>query len=129
MSKQQPPAKATAVRTNSSVGVAPYIVGFVLSVGMTLVAYVAVQAHGLPRRVAIVTVAGLAVAQFLAQFAFFLHLGREERPRWKLVMLLFALGVVAIVVLGSLWIMNNLNSHTTTSPAQVNKYLNSQDGL
>jgi cytochrome o ubiquinol oxidase operon protein cyoD len=56
-------------------------------------------------------------------------LGRESKPRWKFIFLLFALLVVGIVVGGSLWIMNNLNYHMMLSPQQTTQYLNSQDGL
>jgi cytochrome o ubiquinol oxidase subunit IV len=107
----------------------PYVVGFVLSVAMTLVAYLAVSRHELSRTVTIVTITGLAVAQFLTQMIFFLHLGREAKPRWRFILLLFALLVVVIVVGGSLWIMNNLNYNMMQSQQQTTQYLNSQDGL
>jgi cytochrome o ubiquinol oxidase operon protein cyoD len=109
--------------------VAPYVTGFVLSVAMTLVAYTAVARHELTHTTTIVTIVGLALAQFLAQMIFFLHLGREAKPRWRLIILLAALVVVGIVVGGSLWIMNNLNYHMMLSPQQTTQYLNSQDGL
>lgn len=115
------------VRGNSMV--APYVTGFVLSVAMTLVAYTAVARHELTHTTTIVTIVGLALAQFLAQMIFFLHLGREAKPRWRLIILLAALVVVGIVVGGSLWIMNNLNYHMMLSPQQTTQYLNSQDGL
>jgi hypothetical protein len=37
------------------------------------------------------------------------------------------LGVIGIIVIGSLWIMSNLNVHMTSQ--QVNTYLKQQDGL
>jgi len=72
-------------------------------------------------------VAGLAVTQALVQLIFFMDLGGEAKPRWRLGVLIFMVGVVLIVVFGSLWIMTNLNYHMT--PDQVNHYLNGQDGL
>ena len=57
---------------------------------------------------------------------FFLHLGKETKPRWKLYVFGFMVSVVLIIVFGSIWIMNNLNYRMT--PAQINQYMNSQGG-
>jgi cytochrome o ubiquinol oxidase subunit IV len=70
----------------------------------------------------------LAVSQLFVQLLFFLHLSRESRPRWNLIVLLFAAMVLLIVVLGSLWIMNNLNYHHPNQD-QINKYIRSQGDL
>jgi cytochrome o ubiquinol oxidase operon protein cyoD len=105
-----------------------YVVGFVTSLVLTLGAYFLVTQQALSRRLLIGAVATLALAQAFVQLFFFLHLGRETKPRWKLVVLLFMLMVVAILVFGSLWIMYNLNYHMT--PQQIYKYLNGQgDGI
>jgi cytochrome o ubiquinol oxidase operon protein cyoD len=85
-----------------------YAAGFGLSLILTLAAYViAVKGvvHGWDL---IYLLAGLAIVQLFAQLVFFLHLGRESRPRWNLTALLFAAMVVFILVFGSLWIMKNL---------------------
>ena len=71
----------------------------------------------------------LATLQLVAQLVFFQHLGRERKPRWNLIVFGFMLGVLAILVFGSLWIMKNLNYHHISSPGQVNTYLSGQDGL
>jgi cytochrome o ubiquinol oxidase operon protein cyoD len=57
----------------------------------------------------VAVIVGLAIIQLFVQLFFFLHLGEESKPRWNLMVLLFAAMVVIIVVFGSLWIMNNLN--------------------
>lgn len=105
-----------------------YVVGFIGSLVFTLAAYLLVTHDLLSRRVLIASVITLALAQFLTQLLFFLHLGRERQPRWKLLVFLFMVVVVAILVFGSLWIMYKLNYHQ--SPQQMFKYLNSQsDGI
>ena len=71
----------------------------------------------------------LALLQFTVQMIYFLHLGHESRPRWKLGVFGMMLVVVLIIVFGSLWIMNSLNYRMHTNPNQINKYLRSQDGL
>lgn len=104
-----------------------YVTGFGLSLLFTLDAYLSVTHHLFSKNVLIGGIAGLALAQFLTQLVCFLHLGREFKPRWKLAVFLMMAGIVVILVGGSLWIMNNLNYRMT--PQQVDKYLQSQDGL
>lgn len=86
-----------------------YIVGFVLSLMLTLTAYFSVVNNAATGNALVGIIVGLAVAQLLVQLVFFLHLGRESRPRLNLIMFAFMLIVVAIVVIGSLWIMHNLD--------------------
>lgn len=88
---------------------ATYIAGFVLSVALTLVAYALVTEQIFDRTLIIGIIVGLAVAQFVVQVVFFLHLGRERSPRWNLVTFGFMLMVLFILVLGTLWIMHNLD--------------------
>jgi cytochrome o ubiquinol oxidase operon protein cyoD len=107
-------------------GVGSYVVGFVLSLALTLVAYTCVVSHSFGTYLIAVIVA-LAIAQLLVQLFFFLHLGRESKPRWKLVVFLFMLLVLAILVFGSLWIMNNLNYHM--SPSKMDDYILHDEGV
>jgi cytochrome o ubiquinol oxidase operon protein cyoD len=58
---------------------------------------------------------------------FFLHVGSERKPRWKIGVMVLMLCFVLILVVGSIWIMNNLNYRMTQR--QVQQYLNSQDSL
>lgn len=86
-----------------------YIVGFVLSVILTLAAYFVVASHLFAGWVLLLIITVLAVEQLVVQLSFFLHLGRESKPRWNLTAFISMLGVIFIVVFGSVWIMNNLN--------------------
>ena len=104
-----------------------YVTGFASSLVLTVTAYLFVTHHALSRRVLIGAIVALALVQFLVQLVFFLHLGRETKPRWKLAVFLFMIMVVLILVFGSLWIMTNLNYRMT--PAQINTYMNNQSGL
>ena len=108
-----------------------YVIGFGLSLALTLTAYFAVKhhigsGHSFPRDgVMLAILAGLAAAQLLAQLVFFLHLNRESRPRWNLMVFGFMLLVLVIIVAGSLWIMHNLNYKVTSE--QMSKYLKNQE--
>jgi cytochrome o ubiquinol oxidase operon protein cyoD len=104
-----------------------YVIGFSLSIFLTLTAYLLVTHQAANRDVLIGIVIVLAMIQFLVQIFYFLHLGQETKPRWKLGVFFFMIGVVLIIVFGSLWIMANLN-YRETIPQEEN-YVNSQDDL
>jgi cytochrome o ubiquinol oxidase subunit IV len=92
-----------------------------LSAILTLDAYLLVTKHALSGNQLIAALATLAIIQLITQLVFFLHLGRESKPRWNLAVFAFMLIVLVIVVFGSLWIMTNLNySHgqNNSPPAQ-----------
>lgn len=87
-------------------GLKLYILGYILCIGFTLTAYFVVVKqlfHPLE------TIVGLVILQSFVQLIFFLHLGKESKPRWNLHVFLFMVLVLIIIVFGSLWIMSNLN--------------------
>lgn len=88
-----------------------YITGFVLSIVLTLIAYFLVVEKMLTGGVLIGVIVALAAVQLLVQLLFFLHMGTESKPRWNLLLFLFMVLVLAIIVIGSLWIMYNLNTN------------------
>jgi cytochrome o ubiquinol oxidase operon protein cyoD len=89
-----------------------YTIGLVLSIVFTLLAYYVVVEKVFTQNTTVITgFVGLAIAQLLVQLFFFLHLGKESKPRWNLMTFSFMLLVVGIVVIGSLWIMHNLDYH------------------
>ena len=110
-------------------GLGTYVTGYLVSLYLTFTAYWLVKHQNLSRDTLIGAVAGLAIVQFVVQAFCFLHLGTERKPRWKLVVFLFMLGVVLILVFGSIWIMNSLNYRHALTPEQINQYLKTQDAL
>jgi cytochrome o ubiquinol oxidase operon protein cyoD len=107
-------------------GLQTYVTGFILSIGLTLLAYVAAGNRQFSSGLLVVGLLGLAIIQFFVQIYFFLHLGRETRPRWRLLLLGLMILVVLIVVIGSIWIMYSLNYNMTQK--QIQQYLTNQDG-
>jgi len=91
--------------------VSSYATGFILSVLFTITPFMVVINHVMTGWMLTFTLIGFAISQLLVQLIFFLHLGRESKPRWNILVFLFAALVVLIVVVGSLWIMNNLDYH------------------
>lgn len=109
---------------------ATYVVGFVLSVLLTLMAFWLVGGHHISGSAALFAIFGLALIQFCVQVLCFLHLGEDKRPRYKVMAFLFMILVVLILAGGSLWIMNNLNYHMhVMNPAEQAKYLHNNEGI
>lgn len=100
-----------------------YIVGFSSAVVLTLMSYLSVVMHWFSGVQLVAVIMGLATVQLVVQLVFFLHLGREKKPRWNLTVFIFMLIILVIIVGGSLWIMQNLNYHTTMSPYETNQYM------
>jgi cytochrome o ubiquinol oxidase subunit IV len=112
---KQPPAHHS--------GIASYIIGFVLAVLLTLIAYMIVVNHLLSGMMLAVVLMCLAAVQLLVQLVFFLHLGRDKSSRWNVASFYFMLLVLVIVVGGSLWIMQNLNYNMMMTPEQMNEFM------
>lgn len=105
-----------------------YVVGFVLSVALTLLAYFFVVHHLWPKEMLIYIVLGLAVVQLIAQVVFFLHIGRGSHL--KVVTFVFAIIMLVIIVGGSVWIMNNLNYNMMKmTPDQMQLYMHQNEGI
>lgn len=112
-----------------------YITGFGLSLVLTLLAFYVVwqytSSHHPPfplgLLIAIITI--LATTQLIAQLVFFLHLGRGSKPKWNMVVFLFMLMVVIIVVVGSLWIMQNLDYHHPVPASKIDDYIIHDEGI
>lgn len=107
-----------------------YVIGYVASLYLTVTAYLFVKHRSFSKWPLVFAISGLALAQLVVQLVFFLHLSQESRPRWRLKAFGFMVMVVVILVVGSIWIMANLDyHHPSTSPDQVNEYLQDQDSL
>ena len=99
-----------------------YILGFVLSLILTLVPAMLVVWHEQSNHLTpsheflYAAFCTLAVLQLGVQLYFFLHVGRERGPKWNTSILCFAAVVVAILMGGTLWIMHSL-AHLHTDPS------------
>ncbi|MCY4177592.1 MAG: cytochrome o ubiquinol oxidase subunit IV [Endozoicomonadaceae bacterium] len=86
-----------------------YIIGFILSIALTVLAFGAVTQQWFSPFAIMIFVTVMAVFQLLIQLVFFLHLGAESKPYWNLSAFLFAMLITVIIVAGSIWIMYHLN--------------------
>ncbi|HXF28685.1 MAG TPA: cytochrome o ubiquinol oxidase subunit IV [Chlamydiales bacterium] len=105
-----------------------YLIGLVISLILTLASYFVVTEQLFTRDVIIYTICGFGFVQALVQLYYFLHLGQESKPHWNMIVFLFMAMVLAIVVVGSLWIMNHLN-YNMTPTIDVEAFLRQQRGL
>lgn len=113
--------------------VASYLIGFGLSLGLTIIAFAVTMLQvesgmrAYPKDMLIIGLAVLAVIQLVVQLLFFFHLGKESRPRLNTASFLFMLMVVVIIVFGSLWIMYNLNYNMM--PDEVEQYIQEEENI
>ena len=103
-----------------------YIVGFALSLLLTIGAYVLAVHALLSRNATLLALVFLACTQFLVQMYFFLHI-TDVSSRARLYALLAAGLVVLILVSGSLWIMITLSGRMMDRDMQ--QYMNAQQGI
>lgn len=106
----------------------PYIIGFVVSLLLTIQAYVLVVNELLEGGALLFGIGILAMVQVFVQLIFFLHMSEEHRPRWRSMTLWFMLLVAFIIVAGSIWIMNNLN-YQHGSPNDIEQHLLEKEGF
>ncbi|MBA3957116.1 MAG: cytochrome o ubiquinol oxidase subunit IV [Parachlamydiaceae bacterium] len=86
-----------------------YLIGFTLALLLTGLSFLLVITKALTGQALINTIIGLALLQATVQLIFFLHIGQEAKPRWETFIFCFMVLVLLIIVLGSLWIMSDLN--------------------
>ncbi|MCD0504458.1 cytochrome o ubiquinol oxidase subunit IV [Bordetella petrii] len=88
-----------------------YLVGFGLSILLTLASFGLVMADVVPRSLALPGIIALCVAQLLVQLVYFLHMGASRSQRDNLSVFVFAVFVIAVIVGGSAWVLHNMNAN------------------
>jgi cytochrome o ubiquinol oxidase operon protein cyoD len=104
-----------------------YVVGFILSLIFTAIPYYLVVNHALRGSGLQITILGVALLQMLVQIFFFLHLGRGPKPLYNVVFFVSTVGIVLVVVGGSLVITHNL--HYNMAPPDVIKKLAQDEAI
>lgn len=108
---------------------ASYTTGFILSIVLTLVAYFMVVDHWLSSWSLVIALLGLAVVQFCVQMVLFLHISSEKKPRNRQLVMWMMIVIVLVVVIGSVWIIYNLNDRMNMSIEQMKSYMTNQQSL
>jgi cytochrome o ubiquinol oxidase subunit IV len=95
-----------------------YTAGLGFAVLLTAASFIVAQTNllwppGVPAGLAV-----LAIAQMGVHLVFFLHIGTDSEQTNSVLALVFGVFIVALVVIGSLWIMDHLNANMV-SPSAV----------
>jgi cytochrome o ubiquinol oxidase operon protein cyoD len=98
--------KQTGPHQNS---VKEYSLGLITSLLLTLAGYYCVVDRLFQGAALQMVIGGLAILQGAIQLLLFLNLAHGTKPRWNIIVFFFTLMIIAIVVVGSIWIMNHLN--------------------
>lgn len=86
-----------------------YTVGYLLALGLTALAFVAMTTPLLSPSTALAAALTLGIMQVGVHLRYFLHLGEgDSAERWAA--LLFSLVIAGIMVAGSLWVVGDLNA-------------------
>lgn len=105
-----------------------YLIGFALSLLLTLTAFGVVIEHWLVGSILVLAILGLTFVQLGVQLIFFLHLDLRAKQRWNLAIFISTVGLILILVVGSLWIMKNLD-YRHMSPADINDQIFHNEGF
>ena len=88
-----------------------YTLGFTLSIIATLIPYLALQYHLIGGGHFVVLAVAFALLQLFVQLVLFLHLNFKKRSQTNLIVFIYTIILVGTVVVGTLWIMQNLNKN------------------
>lgn len=102
-----------------------YVIGYLLSAALTFVAYYWVDNQTMTGKTLLMAIIGLGLLQMLVQIVFFLHLGRGPKPLYNIAFFVSTVGVILIVVGGSIVIIDNLHKNMLPSD-QVKKIIDDE---
>lgn len=88
-----------------------YLIGFALAVVLTVIPFAIAMTGALSGTAALAVIAVLGVIQIVVHVRFFLHIDSSPAQRTNLAAFSFTLLIIGILVVGSLWILHNMNSH------------------
>jgi cytochrome o ubiquinol oxidase operon protein cyoD len=86
-----------------------YMLGFFLSLALTVASFWVIMAAAVPPSVMLVAIVALCVIQLLVQLAYFLHIGTAPDQRENTAIFVCTGLLIVIIVAGSLWVMHNAN--------------------
>lgn len=86
-----------------------YTVGFILSVILTIIPFGMVMSGGFSRGVLLTVIGITAAVQVIVQLVYFLHMNTSSEQRWNMIAFIYTVLTIAILLVGSVWIMNYLH--------------------
>jgi cytochrome o ubiquinol oxidase operon protein cyoD len=105
-----------------------YVIGFLWATILTVGAYLlTVYGAQTDKTAAVIVILVLAALQTAAHAYFFLHLGEEGKPRWKSFSFAYTIAMVLVIIVGSLWVVQNMNYNMGMSGAEMEHSLLEQN--
>lgn len=86
-----------------------YAGGLILSIILTAIPFSIVMLDLMADTSAIIIILLCAVGQVFVQLVFFLHMNTSSEQIWNTISAIFVVILVAILIVGSVWIMAHLN--------------------
>ena len=87
-----------------------YLIGFALSVVLTAIPFWLVIGGALgDKQVTALVIMGFALVQVIVHMIYFLHMSTRSEGGWNMMALIFTIVLVAIGLIGSLWVMHHMN--------------------
>ena len=93
----------------SHASVRGYVVGFILSVILTAIPFALVMSGTVPASTAVPAALALGAVQMVVHLVYFLHMDRASTRTWNMAAFVFTVIILVILVVGSLWVMHNLD--------------------
>jgi cytochrome o ubiquinol oxidase operon protein cyoD len=88
-----------------------YLTGFLLAVALTAASFWLASSHMLTPASLIAALVVLAIGQMLVHLIFFLHITTAPAQKTNILALLLTLLIISLMVIGSVWIMSELDVH------------------
>lgn len=89
-----------------------YVIGFILSVILTVIPFWLVMGDVLDSKTATVGwILGLGLVQMIVHLVFFLHLKPSSEGGWTLIAMVFTIITIVIALVGSIWIINKMHNN------------------
>lgn len=96
--------------THGSIG--QLMTGFVLAAILTIIPFALVMSEsGMNRTLLVGIIMVLAAAQIIVHLVYFLHVNRHAEQGWTIAGTVLAVVILAIIIVGSLWVMHNMNKY------------------
>lgn len=89
-----------------------YVIGFVLSVILTVIPFGLVMSGGVGSdRTTVLLVLVCAVVQMVVHMIYFLHMSPRVQNGWTMISLAFTMVLLIIAVSGTMWVMYNMDAN------------------
>ncbi len=92
-----------------------HLLGFILSIILTIISFAAAMSSPTSHAITLTVIISSGLIQVLVHIICFLHMNISSKEHWNLTALLFTITVICIILIGSLWIMYNLNNNMMMS--------------